>query len=288
VHTIVIALVGTVATVWTARAARRYAVVDRVRPLAVSSGRLPGWVHARLARALDAAAVDVSPEHAVQVVLLGAGCVGVIGLGTSPIVAVGASTAVVVGAASWLHTARFRRGRQVAAAIPAALDVIAADLRAGGTVATGVATLANGRGPLASDFGRVEARVRLGAALPDALASWAGERRAAGAASVAGALALAGSVGGRCAEALEGLASSLRERAAVIAEARALSAQARYSALVIGLGPIVYLALSAVADRRTLHALVATPAGRTCAVVGIVLELAGALWMRRILAGVEQ
>ena len=50
----------------------------------------------------------------------------------------------------------------------------------------------------------------------------------------AGALALCASVGGRSADALDGLATSLRDRLAVGAEARALSSQARMSAMVVG------------------------------------------------------
>jgi tight adherence protein B len=119
--------------------------------------------------------------------------------------------------------------------------------------------------------------------LTDALDRWAQERRAPGAASVAGALAVAHQQGGRAATALDSLASSLRERLAVHAEVRALSSQARYSAVVVGAGPLAYLGFSALVDRRALGALLDTGAGRLCAVAGVAAEVMGAWWMHRIL-----
>ena len=55
-----------------------------------------------------------------------------------------------------------RRARLVAAAVPDTLEQVGAELRAGGTVATALAAIAGGDGPLAPDLARVEARVRLG------------------------------------------------------------------------------------------------------------------------------
>lgn len=285
--TFFVAGLGSAVTWWLARSARRYAVIDRARPLA-GSRQLPPWIRARLARALDSAALDVAPEHAVQVwVLAGAGA-GIVGVAIAPIAGAIVVLAITVGGPGMLWSLRHRRSRQVTAAVPAALDTVAADLRVGGTVASAVSALATTPGPLATDFSRIEARVRLGATLPDALAAWSTERPVAGTGSVAGALALAGSVGGRCADALEGLAASLRERLAVVAEARALAAQARYSAIVVGGGPLAYLAFSALVDPGSLEALIATPPGRACALGGLLLNVAGALWMRRILASVER
>ena len=85
-----------------------------------------------------------------------------------------------------------------------------------------------------------------------------------------------------CADALEALAQSLREREGLVEETRALSAQARMSAIVIGGAPVAYLAWSSLVDRDALQSLVASPVGHVCLVVGLSLELVGALWMRRI------
>ena len=280
--TIAIALFGTGVSAWLARGARRFAVIDRVRRS--EPARLPRVVRIRLARMLDAAAIDYSPEHVVQLWLLSAFVVGVVGVALGMAIGCGAVITVVVGGPIALHAMRHRRARAVTAAVPETLERVAAELRAGGTVASAIAWLAVDGGSLTGDFARVQSRVELGAPIPVALTSWAEERAAAGTSSAAGALAVAHDVGGRAADALDSLAASLRDRLAVVAEAHALSAQARYSALVVGLGPLAYLGFSVVVDRRAADALFGTAAGRCCALAGIALELLGAWWMRRILA----
>ena len=101
-----------------------------------------------------------------------------------------------------------------------------------------VHALAGRPGPLASDLRRMSARLRLGAPLVDALGAWADERPVAGVRAAAGALTLVTTVGGSAAGPLEGLAASLRADDAAAGEARALSAQARVSAAVVGLAPL--------------------------------------------------
>jgi len=100
--------------------------------------------------------------------------------------------------------------------------------------------------------------------------------------AAAGALAIANTVGGPAANALDGLAESLRQRQGAAAEARALSAQARLSAIVVGAAPLAYLAFSALVDSDSLQVLLATGAGRTCLVLGLLLEALAIVWMRRI------
>ena len=278
---LVVAVTGAAATVASARAARRFAVTDRLRP-APAGRTLPRAVRLPLARALDDAASSATPEQSVQVWLLATGVAGVVGAGIAPVTGVLLALGVFVGGPVALHVGRHRRERMVAAAVPETLERIGSELRAGGTVASALTSIAHGEGALASDIARVETRVRLGAALPDALRSWARERRAVGVEAAAGALSLSATVGGPAASALDGLASSLRDRLAVLAEARALSAQARYSAWVIGLAPVGYLVSTAVVDPRSVHVLVGTGPGRVCLVIGLGLELLGATWMRAI------
>jgi tight adherence protein B len=280
--TFAVAAFGCCATAWLARTARRFAVLDRLR-----AGRrllLPAVIGERLEPMLERALVQLPAEHVVQLWLLTALAVGAFGVALSVHMAVMGVSVVLVGGPVVLHCLRHRRGRAVTLAVPGMLERAAAELRTGGTVASCIGAIANDVGPLAADFARVQARIDLGASIPQALGAWARERSGTGISSAAGALAVAHDAGGPSADALESLARSLRERLAVIAEAHALSAQARYSALVIGIGPLAYLAFSAMLDRRAIASLVGTAAGRACGVAGILLEITGAFWMRRILA----
>jgi tight adherence protein B len=201
----------------------------------------------------------------------------------APAFGVLAVVAVGVGSPVGLQCARGRGRRRAAAAVPEALERCAMELRGGGTIPIAIAALAERDSPLAPDFARVRDRCALGAPFDDVMARWSGERDAPGVRAAAGALALGVSVGGACADALDALAASLRSRLAVMAEARALSAQARLSAIVVGAAPVGYLAWSAVVDPGPLQTLVGSFAGRMCLVFAIALEAAAIGWMRRVL-----
>jgi tight adherence protein B len=284
VHIVGRALIGVAATLALARRARRRPVAERLRSERPPRS-LPRRPRARLAAALHDAGVESTPEDAVEVWLTASAVAALVGIALGAAVGLLSGLGVLVGLPVALLSARSRRSRLMAAAIPDALERAGAELRVGGTVPTALSALAREDGPLAADFARIETRVGLGASLPAALEAWARERSVLGVDAAAGALALSVSVGGRAAGALDGLASSLRDRLAVAAELRALSAQARYSAWVIGVGPIGYLLATSAIDPRSLHSLLGTDVGRTCALIGIGLEGLGALWMRAILRG---
>ena len=90
-------------------------------------------------------------------------------------------------------------------------------------------------------------------------------------------------VGGSAASPLEGLATSLRDDEAAASEAKALSAQSRLSAIVVGVGPLAYLVFSTATDPSSARVSVSTPAGVVCLALGLTLEVLAALWMRALL-----
>jgi tight adherence protein B len=283
-----VAVVGPIAVAALLTAARRTSATQRARALGPGRRwRLPVGVRRRLQHALGDADVDLEPEAAVELWVGGTAAAGVVAVALSPgLVPVALVVVATAGpAALWVLGGRARRRH--GAALPSVVEQIAAHLRGGGTVAHGVSALADGDGPLAADLRRVRSRADLGVGLSDALAAWPAERDLPDVRAVAGALAVAESLGGRSAHALDGLAKSLRDRLGAAAEARSLSAQARLSAVVVGASPLAYLVFSALVDPGSVGQLVGTGIGRVCLVVGLVLEAAAALWMRRILASAE-
>jgi len=277
-------VLGVLATAVLATAARRAPSLDRSRRLRPRSGLpLPPFVRARLGLALSRSDIDLAPDDAIKLWLLASLVAAGMGSVLSPLAAIPIGLAVVVGGPVALWWARGRGDGRVVEALPGALDRVSAGLRAGSTVGESLRDLAGGTGALAPDLRRLEARSQLGVGLGAALAQWAHERPLPGVHAVTGALALAVSVGGACAVALEGLGESLRARDATIREAHALSAQARISAIVVGGAPLAYLVFVSLADPGALDLLVTTNPGRACLVVGLVLEGLGALWMRALL-----
>ncbi|MDQ1467317.1 MAG: tight adherence protein [Actinomycetota bacterium] len=268
--------------------ARRADAADRARALRSGRTRVPRIVSERIEAALVAADVSSDPAAALQVWLLAVLAAGCLAGGLDLVFAPAAMVAVLVGGPVGLYLARHRGARRSAAELPVALELVASELRTGGTVIGALATLASGglargNGLLTAEFARITRRCALGAPLDAALAAWAAERCEPGVSSAAGALAVAATTGGRSAEALDGLASSLRDRSEIAAEARALSAQARLSAMVVGSLPVVYLGACALLDPRQVRLLTQTTLGLTCLAAGLTLEGVAALWIRALL-----
>ncbi len=281
-----VTLFGAFAGIRLAVAARRAPLADRVRRLRPRRRvPLPASVRERLGAALGRADVDLAPDDAVRLWLLATAVLAGLGAALTTVAAVPFALAGLAGGPAALWWSRHRGDARAAAALPGALDRVAAGLRSGTTVGESLRELAHTPGPLAPDLRRLDARRALGVGLGDALAGWARERPVPGVRSVTGALALAVEVGGSCAVALEGLGESLRARDAAVQEARALSAQARVSAVVVGGAPLAYLAFASAADPASLDLLLTTTAGRVCLIAGLVLEALGAWWMQVLLRG---
>src|SRR5258706_1104103 len=83
---------------------------------------------------------------------------------------------------------------------------------------------------------------------------------------------------------MDGAAASLRAERGVGAGLRALSSQARSSALVIGVAPAAFGAIAALIDSRTAGFLLRTRAGLACLMAGLALDALGGWWMHRIVA----
>jgi Flp pilus assembly protein TadB len=88
-------------------------------------------------------------------------------------------------------------------------------------------------------------------------------------------------LGGPVAATLDEAAAVLRERAAARAERRAHGSQARLSARVLTVVPLVFAAWSAVASERTRDIYLSSLAGTICALFGLALNVAGWQWMKR-------
>ena len=101
--------------------------------------------------------------------------------------------------------------------------------------------------------------------------------------AVASALRLGGPVAGG----LHAAAALLRDRAATRAEATAHSAQARLSAQVLTAVPLLFCTWSAMSS-QSFRATLLTGPGTVAAAAGVVCNLLGWWWMRRVIAGASR
>jgi tight adherence protein B len=241
---------------------------------------VPAWVVDRT----NGAAIDLPPSHialAWALTLLGAPLIAMFAAG--PGAAVVALVVTGLGPVVALRMGAGRADRRVEAALPLALEAVARGLRTGASLRQAIGeAAATAGGPLALDLATVADGAAHGLPLADALDRWVARRPLSGVRLAAAALALGAETGGAQARAVDGVATTIRERLAAVAEARAQATQARASAAVIALAPLAFAAMATATDARTGAFLFHSAAGLILVTVGLGLDAIGALWMNRL------
>ncbi|MGI9034062.1 MAG: type II secretion system F family protein [Acidimicrobiales bacterium] len=238
----------------------------------------------RLAPALAAAGFDFDADTAFT-----AWCASVpVVCGLALVMAgpVLAGLAAAAALAAPILVLRSRRGAgdaRVESDLPAALEAVARAMRSGASLRQAVEEAA-GRTPgsLGSELATVAAQAARGAPLVQALEGLAERRQLPGVRLAVAALCLGAETGGAQAKAVDGVATTLRDRLGVIAEVKALSAQARISAVVMSVAPLGFGAFAAATDPRTGAFLFHTMAGLVLLAAGAALDGLGWLWMSRL------
>ncbi len=180
------------------------------------------------------------------------------------------------------HVRGVRAERDLERELPDALRRVAAELGAGRTVDRALVAAASAGGPAGEAFALAGRRATAGEDIAAALATALGQRARFAAAAVS----LQLRAGGDLPALLRSLARRLDERRGVNAEIRALTAQARLSARVVPLLPVVGLALAALLDAGAVRLLLTTAPGLAIVAVAAVLDLAGLLAIRAIARGI--
>ena len=182
--------------------------------------------------------------------------------------------------ARWL---RRRRRRQLLYQLPDAIDLLAASLRSGLGLTAAFAHLAQHQtGPLHQELGLLVRKQRLGATLEAALEDL--HRRLGGAevGLLITAVSVAGRLGGNLSDVLQRLSHTLREKQAIEGKIAALTAQGRMQARIVGALPLLLLVVMTRMEPQAMHLLYTTRAGWATLLVLAVLEVSGALLLRRL------
>ncbi|MEY2430889.1 MAG: tight adherence protein [Acidimicrobiaceae bacterium] len=172
---------------------------------------------------------------------------------------------------------------QIDRALPDALEAIARSLRSGASLRLAIVEAsASVPSVLGAGLAAAADETAQGRPLNAAIVRWAATTPGDGVPLAAAALALGSELGGAAARSLDGVADTLRDRNGLRHEVRALSSQARASAVVIGLAPFVFSIVVAVTDPGSITFLLGSPIGLACLVCGLAADGLGAWWMRRI------
>ncbi len=174
------------------------------------------------------------------------------------------------------------RRRRAEVELVAWIDGATRVVRAGGSLrhalVSGVAALP-APGP---ELARLHDDLLASAPLDEALGRFEAGHPSPSAQLAARSISLAGETGGRPAHLLESIGFTVRERLECDREARALSTQARSSAVVIMVAPVGFAAVAAGADGRVAGFLFGTFTGFACIAGGLALEAVGCWWMARL------
>jgi len=218
----------------------------------------------------------------------GLGAIALVGAGFGALQAgfVGAligMSGVVAASLMALRLNRHRRDRVIEGQLPGFLEAIARGLRTGLQLGPAAVEAASSTPPpLSQEVAPLAAELLRGLRSADVFERWASRRPGSSTGLAAAAVAFAATAGGARARAIDGVAATLRDRAALELEVRSLTSQARVSAMMIAALPVGFMLLSAGVGDAGAEFLFSTPLGLAILALGLSLDVIGALWMRRI------
>ncbi len=180
--------------------------------------------------------------------------------------------------------------RRIEDALPDVLEAAARNLRTGSPLLQALDQAVSYDGASAAslvhdDIAEILHGAARGVAVGACFDAWALRRPFAAVRTVVATIHVGLSTGADLAAPLEQAADGLRSTSALRAEVSALAAQAKASVVVIGLAPLAFLGVST-ASGTSAQSLFGSPLGVLAMSIGLLLDIVGVLWMRRIIGGV--
>lgn len=240
---------------------------------------------ARLARYAQRTHPSLPYSDVVALILCGAvggGLAGWILFGAAPMVALSAVAGPLIldRALVKLSGRRIARFEQQ---LPEALALQTAALRAGHSTERSLRNCASRiPAPLGEALDRAVREIDLGASLEASLSRMSGRIASRDVDLWVTAMIVQRRTGGNLSAVLESLSNRIVDRMHMRGEIRALTAQARFSGLVVALAPAGFFLLLSATARDQMQILFSTPLGIAVLVAGMALEIAGLLWIRWI------
>ena len=189
------------------------------------------------------------------------------------------------GPYAYVKIQRFRRLLKFEEQFPEAIDLIARALRAGHAFSTGIGMVSDEvPAPVGPEFKLLFDRQNFGMPLPEALREFAKRVPILDARFFVTAVLTQREAGGNLSEVLDNLSSVVRERFKVKRQVRVISAHGRITGWILtAMPPLVALGMMVVVP-QTMMLLVTDPLGIKLVILGVVLQITGALIIKKILA----
>src|SRR5205807_1306107 len=175
-----------------------------------------------------------------------------------------------------------QRRRKFQSQLPDMLQLMAGSLRAGYSLMQGVEAVAQEvQDPMGHELRRVLAEARLGRVLEDSLEDMAERLGSRDFAWAVMAIRIQREVGGNLAELLSTVAETMIARERLRREVRALTAEGRISAIILGLLPVGLAVVMYGMNRDYINVLLHDSFGQVLAIGAILLAGVGFYWMKK-------
>jgi tight adherence protein B len=183
----------------------------------------------------------------------------------------------------FVRTLRNRRLKAFEAQLPDTLNLLAGSLRAGYSFLQCVEAVAEETvDPMARELRRVLAEARLGRPVEDALSDAAARMQSQDFEWAVMAVSIQREVGGNLAELLSTVSDTMTQRARMHGEVKALTAEGRISAIIMGLLPVGLGLFMFTAAPDYIGALFSSMVGWGMVVMSTVMALVGVAWIQKI------
>lgn len=201
----------------------------------------------------------------------------------SALIAAASFAAVLVLPAMAHRRLRRLRLQRLQRQLPDAIAAVAAGLRGGLALWQALELVPRHHPrPVSQEFALLLRQYRMGVPLEEALDGFARRTSLHDVRMLVATLAVARDLGGGLAEALERLAAAVRRRVAMEDRIAALTAQGRMQGTIVGALPLVVALVLYAMDPGPMGQLASTPLGWSVIGLVVVLELVGALLIRKI------
>ncbi len=241
----------------------------------------------RLAQRLDLAAITRKPAEWVLFGICGSAVIAAVLSLATQLVLVGVVAGAVIGFATMRLIVSFRIARRRAAfsdQLPDLLQLVAGSLQSGFSLPQALdSVVREDTQPAAGEFARALAEARIGADLTDGLEAVANRMDSDDLHWTVMAIRIQRGVGGNLGEVLLTIANTIRERAYLRRQVRALSAEGRLSGYVLVAMPVLVGAWLFITSSEYMRPLYTTPLGLLMFVGAAGLVVIGALWMRAMI-----
>jgi tight adherence protein B len=184
---------------------------------------------------------------------------------------------------AWVWNKRRVRLKNFAAQLPDALELVARALRAGHSLGAGMHVVAEEMPtPIAEEFGRVYEEQNLGIAIEDSMQSMCERVPNLDLRFFVTSVAIQRQTGGDLAEILDKIGYVIRERYRILGQVKALTGEGRLSGIVLIALPFVLFLVMLHIQPGYVSALWTHPKGIQMSIFAIIMQIFGALVIRKI------